>query len=251
MKKYLHNFKIIFAFIIVIMLVYLIIIQDNKVSFSEKYIMEGTRYQSSIYYINNNSKIKVLIIGGIHGNEIAGIEATEKIVENKPNWANLIVIPRANTEAIKFKKRNPYYMSDLNRTFPGRKGGTDTEILAYEIFNLIEKEKPQIVIELHEWEKGYDEDIKYLTNGLILDSYESKLWNIIEKVYNYYRTQDYDIKIMLDISPLEGSLNKEVSERLDIPVLTIESNMKDDIDNRINFHLYVIENVIKRFEMDD
>lgn len=222
-----------------------------KYPVKDYFIMKDTRYESSVYYINNHKKTKVLIIAGIHGNEIAGIEAAEKILRDKPDWANFIVIPKANSEAIKLKERNPYYMSDLNRAFPGRQNGTDTEILAYEIFKIIENEEPDFVIDLHEWGKKYDEDSRYLSNGLILSSLDLKFWQIVEKVYNKHILNNNSTKLMLSISPLNGSLNKEIAEKLDIPVLTIESNMNDNLEDRINFHLYTIENIIKKFEMDD
>jgi hypothetical protein len=55
----------------------------------------------------------------------------------------------------------------------------------------------------------------------------------------------------LSIDPPKGSINREVSEILDIPVLTIESNMENSLKDRVDFHLYIIENIIKNYEMDD
>ncbi|MDD2446324.1 MAG: succinylglutamate desuccinylase/aspartoacylase family protein [Tissierellia bacterium] len=209
--------------------------------------MAGTKYESPIYYIDNGRKIKVMIISGIHGNEIGGIKAAARIIEVKPDWANFIIIPRSNTEAVRNEERNPYYMSDLNRAFPGKPNGTDTEVMAYEIFKLVEKESPDIVMDLHEWERNYDEDSSFLANGLILDLMDSKFMEITEKVYDDYIIDNDSTKIMLDTSSLNGSFNKEVSDRLGIPVLTIESNMNDKLENRISFHLYVIERIINYF----
>lgn len=234
-----------------IILIGLIVIYIYKISYTynykDCYIMEGTKYESPIYYIDNGKKIKLMIISGIHGNEIASINAAERIIEEKPNWADFIILPRANIEAVKLKERNPYYMSDLNRAFPGKAKGTDTELLAYEIFKLIEKEKPDIVIDLHEWERSYDEDNRLLSNGLILSFDNPRFWETTKKVYDEWSLRDNSTKIMMEASILKGSLNKEVSDLLDIPVLTIESNMNEKLENRIKFHLYVIESIIKYF----
>ncbi len=238
---------------ILIIVISILVIIYPRYNVKDTYIMEGTRYETPIYYLNHGNKgTKVFIVGGIHGNEIAGIEVAKKIVEEKYIWANMVIIPMASIEACRLETRNPYYMMDLNRTFPGKKSGTDTEILAYEIFRVIELEKPDFVIDLHEWNRLHDEDSSLLTHGLILSSVEGKLWKSAEKVYNEYnRLNDEEVKLSLNISPPSGSLNKEISEKLGIPVLTIESNMDNSLQERIDFHIYIIENIIKNYEMDD
>lgn len=207
--------------------------------------MEGTRCETYAYYKKKKiSRMKVIIIAGIHGNEVAGIKAAESILENDYS-SSLIVIPRANIEASKLKVRTPYYMEDLNRSFPGNSKGSEVKKLANEIFTLIEKEKPDFVLDLHEWNVEYDEDPKLHSNGLILDTIEGKFWKTVEKVYNDIK--DENIKTMLTLGPPKGSLNKEVTERLKIPVLTIETNMNQPLEDRINFHISIIERLIKYY----
>lgn len=232
--------------IIIIMLLYSF--PDDK---RQNLLMVGTRYESPIYYLTDSrNKTKVFIISGIHGNEVGGIGASERIITQKYEWADMTIIPRANEEAYKLKVRNPYYMSDLNRAFPGKENGTDTERLAYEIFNLVKKGKPDIVIDLHEWDNKFDEDNSLLTNGLVINSVGGRLWESGEKVYNQYNKLDKKDKLLLNIGPPSGSINKEISERLNIPVITIESNMNNSLEDRIDFHLYIIENIINEYEMD-
>lgn len=216
-----------------------------------KLIMEASRYESPIYYLNRNKKgPKIVIVAGIHGNEIAGIQAAEKIVEKAYDWAEMVVIPRANIEAARLGVRNPYYMSDLNRTFPGRNPGTDSQFLADEIFTIIKNERPDMVFDLHEWEKRFDEDESLLEYGLIFNSRENKVWESVEKLYNEYEDLNLDYKLVRSLGPPSGSINKEVSERLKIPVLTIESNMEDSLGKRVDFHLDIIKKTIKNYEMD-
>lgn len=216
-----------------------------------KLIMEDSRYESPIYYLNKNKNgPKIVIVAGIHGNEIAGIEAAEKIIEEAYDWAEMVIIPRANIEAARLGVRNPYYMSDLNRSFPGRNPGTDSQLLADEIFTIIKNESPDMVFDLHEWEKKFDEDESLLEYGLIFNSMENKLWESVEKLYNEYKYLNLDYKLVRSLGPPSGSINKEVSERLKIPVLTIESNMGDSLEKRFDFQLDIIKNTIKNYEMD-
>lgn len=238
-------------FLILLVVFFLFLVPKFNTNQRLESLMKDTKYQTPIYYLNeNNNKIKIVIVAGIHGNEIAGVKAVEKIIEEKYNWAEMILIPKANIEAYKSKVRNPYYMSDLNRSFPGKDKGTDTELLAKEIFNIIEKEKPDFVLDLHEWNKAYDEDEKKLDNGLIFNSTENKLWKSGEKIYNEYGDTKTNNMLTLNLGSPNGSLNKEIWEFLNIPVLTIESNMSESLDQRIDFHLQIIKKIIKNYEMD-
>ncbi|WP_027623941.1 succinylglutamate desuccinylase/aspartoacylase family protein [Clostridium lundense] len=207
-------------------------------------IMEQSGLKSPVYYVKGKEKgPKIFVIGGIHGNEIGGIEAAEKIRKLRIKKGTIIVIPRSNIEACKNEERNPYYMQDLNRNFPGKNNGTDTEKLAYEIYGLIKREKPDIVIDLHEWESNSPAIIFNSTNNifsLILDIIDKMNNNVIKMSnFSYYST------------PPVGSINKEVSEKLNIPVITIESDMKEKLEDRINMHMYIINTVLKYYRMDE
>lgn len=208
------------------------------------YIMKGSELETSVYFINGEENgAKIFIIGGIHGNEIAGIEAAEKIKKLNIKKGKIIVIPKCNIEACKNGERNPYYMQDLNRNFPGKDNGTDTERLAYEIYNLIKKEKPDIVIDLHEWESSSPAIIFNSTKNafpLILTIIDKMNNDIIGvKNFSYYST------------PPPGSINKEVSQRLNIPIITIESYMKEKLEDRINTHINIVNTVLKYYGMDE
>lgn len=235
--------------LVVIGLVILFILGNRKEDKIER-IMKDSIYETSIHYINQKvRKPRVFIVAGIHGNEIAGIKAAELLLEEDLP-INLGLLPLANSEAYRIEVRNPYYMADLNRNFPGRKVGTHTEQLAYEIFESIRKFKPDFVIDLHEWERVHDENSQILNHGFILNTMERKLWQVAEKVYNNYN-QTNDDKISLDLQAPAGSLNREVWEKLSVPVITIESNMAYDLDERINFHINIVKELINTYETDD
>ena len=219
-KKFLYMIILITLFLIA----YFFFNADKK-----QYIMEGTVYETPVYYINNNQRMKVMIIGGIHGNEIGGIIAADDIVDNEYDWADFIIIPRANIEAFKQNVRAPYYMSDLNRAFPGKLLATDTEELAFGLYSFIQDVNPDLVIDLHEWRRKYDGDGSTNSNGLIVSSGDMKFFKAIENVYADCIGANSDYKVMLEFGGISGTLNREVSEGLGIPALTIESNMNTDI----------------------
>ena len=60
--------------------------------------------------------MKILVIGGMHGNEMLGIDLVKSLQENPLENIDSVL---ANEEAIKINKR--FVEQDLNRSFPGVK----------------------------------------------------------------------------------------------------------------------------------
>lgn len=228
---------LIFALILSILLVG----RERKVA-----IMVGTEYETPIFYLDNGRDLEVLIIAGIHGNELAGILAAERIIDEALDWANFIIIPRANVEAVKLGVRYPYYMQDLNRAFPGKGTGRDTEVLAYEIFEFIETLDPDLILDLQEWERRSDEDGTHYCHGLIIGSNGLDIWKAVEGIVREYNSKfgSSGVKLIIEAGVLDGSLNKEVWRGLGIPVITIESNMKLGMEDRVDFQLFIIEQLL-------
>ena len=81
--------------------------------------------------------MKILVIGGMHGNEMLGIDLVKSLQENPLENIDSVL---ANEEAIKVNKR--FVEQDLNRSFPGVKSS-----------GMYEQQRP---IELLEMCKDYD-----------------------------------------------------------------------------------------------
>lgn len=202
--------------------------------------------ETQIFY--NKGKQKgphILIISGLHGNEIAGIKTAEKLKTHMLKRGKLTIIPKANIEACSKNVRHPYYMQDLNRNFPGKKQGTDTQKLAYELYTFIRKESPDIIVDLHEWDTKFVNISKRPYNSIIINGIDANLLPIILKIQGSEDIYHFDILSC----PPKGSLNKEVSENLKIPVLTIETDMGKEIDYRLNAHLYIIDSILDYYKM--
>ncbi|MCK5043430.1 succinylglutamate desuccinylase/aspartoacylase family protein [Candidatus Pacearchaeota archaeon] len=98
---------------------------------------------------------KILIIAGIHGDEVSAVLTAYEIKEwvEKNSLKNITIIPRANKIAYCLGlKENPEDKKNLNRTFPGKKDGTFSERLAFKIFNFAKNF--DYVIDLHNYANG-------------------------------------------------------------------------------------------------
>ncbi|WP_431472373.1 succinylglutamate desuccinylase/aspartoacylase family protein [Nonlabens sp. SCSIO 43208] len=80
----------------------------------------------------------VLLTGGIHGDEINGIEVVRQIIAhgwNKPKRGTIICIPVVNIFGFLQLKREFPDGRDLNRVFPGTKKGSLASRFAYQLSN--------------------------------------------------------------------------------------------------------------------
>lgn len=87
------------------------------------------------------------VVGGIHGDERAGIVAAHDIAKWSPDYGQMVVVPEANPQAIKQNSRTNEN-GDLNRKFMYRKEPTSRRAQA--IWKEVTASKPDVVFTLQE-----------------------------------------------------------------------------------------------------
>lgn len=104
-----------------------------------------------------------IVQAGIHGDEIAGVHALEELLEGdfQPTHGRLIVIPVMNPGAYRARERAAPGGLDLNRVFPGDADAPELERrLARMYMDLVEIERPALLVTLHESKKRFDPEVK-------------------------------------------------------------------------------------------
>lgn len=104
----------------------------------------------------------VLLQGGIHGDEVAGVHALEELLEDgiRPAAGRLVMIPAMNRAAYRARQRTAPGGLDLNRCFPGSADAEELENrLARRFMDLARDERPALMATLHESEKRYDPSV--------------------------------------------------------------------------------------------
>ncbi len=94
---------------------------------------------------------RVLVLGGVHGNEPGGWLAAESVAEWEPRAGSLLVLPRANLLATRAFERTFPDLGDLNRLYPG----SDTNPLpmsrmAAAIVGVVREFAVDLVLDMHE-----------------------------------------------------------------------------------------------------
>lgn len=224
-----------------------VLAEDNS---SAATIMQGSELSTEIYVADSGViGPTVIIIGGIHGDETAGVIAAEALIKLKPVKGKVVVLPRANKPACESNVRTMYYMEDLNRCFPGDKEGSLSEYAAAAIFEKIIGYSPSIVIDLHESKEKFGEDAASLGQSLIIseqgDSAEIVL-DILEKLNEKVETGN---EFTFTSGAPKGSLNSEISKLLCIPAITVETWSGQIMEARVKNHIDAVTLIIEYFNM--
>ncbi|KYG65436.1 carboxypeptidase [Bdellovibrio bacteriovorus] len=119
-------------------------------------------------YEFHNGGPEVLILGGVHGDEVEGVIAAQELMKHfmksNPYKLNITLVPQFNLEGVIFKTRGNGNGVDLNRNLPtkdwspevktpryhpGPAAGSENEnkgLMAY-----CEAKKPVFILSLHSW----------------------------------------------------------------------------------------------------
>jgi predicted nuclease of predicted toxin-antitoxin system len=199
------------------------------------------------YFVNGDQSDKTIIINaGIHGNEIASQLAALRLKKAEVDGGRLVVIPRANPKAIAAGKRNSPDDQLLNRSFPGKIGASTAENRAAEIFNLIEKFSPVLLLDLHESEEFNSINKKFVGQSIIAYPDDNSIWQASQTVELINEGIDKDIeKFVLITPPKTGSLAQAVGKHLNIPAFTLESCKKLELKKRIDYQIELITLLLK------
>lgn len=219
-------------------------------------ILDETIYETEVHtFVTNVEGPKVAIVGGIHGDEIAGWDVGLQLLDYDFQKGSYLIIPRANIVAAQLGLRYPgqgsqgWYQdvkySDLNRIFPGRSDGNPTEVIADAIINQIEAFDPDYIIDLHESRDSYTGG--YLGDSVIYNNVKTSLFalEMVEEMNaNHLSTGDTIFRV--DNSAPEGSFNNYCSAHFDAYVMTFETNRKLDLSKRIAQQLALIQILFNR-----
>ena len=218
-----------------------------EVSSRQFMLMKGRETATPVHVLDSGRPGPLaLVIAGLHGDEVAGMVAAKRLIASRPERGKIIVLPVANRLAADSAVRAPYYMHDLNRAFPGKKTGNSTEMLAAAVMGVIERYRPAIVIDLHEADSRAAPEIGETANTLIL-SEDGRAAGIALPVLEALAEGGETRFTFLSGAP-KGSLNREVSTRLGIPVITVETDRLDALEQRTQTQLSIIRLILENIE---
>ena len=116
----------------------------------------------------SNGGSKVLILGGVHGDEIEGVVCANGLLselqKSYPYALDVTLIPAFNMDGVLHRTRTNFNGVDLNRNMATKDWSSDVKTPRYHpgpfansepesqaLSRWIETEKPQLIISLHSW----------------------------------------------------------------------------------------------------
>ncbi|WP_422358500.1 succinylglutamate desuccinylase/aspartoacylase family protein [Reichenbachiella sp.] len=183
----------------------------------------------------------LLITGGMHGDEINGIEIVRRIISNKfhkPLIGTVICIPILNVYGfINFSRQTADGGKDINRSFPGTRHGSLASQLAYRL--------TQDILPL------IDYGIDYHTGGARINNYP-QIRAQMDDAKNLELAKAFSPKFMIHSPFREKSFRKEAAKK-DKSILVFEGGeslrlRKHAIDEGVNGFLRVMKHLNMREE---
>lgn len=187
---------------------------------------------------------KVLILGGVHGDEIEGVWAAYGLLDSFagsfPYHLDLILVPAFNLDGVLAKERRNARKVDLNRNlptrdwtdnvaqeryFPGPSANSESENQA--LVRFLESEKPALIISLHSWKPLLN------INGDCLVEAEA-----------IHRHTGYRIEESIGY-PTPGCLGTYAGLERDMPTLTYEIERGLDQNSVLTTHIPAILEALK------
>ena len=233
-------------------------------------ILENSSYETTVYkFTSNVPGKKYAIVGGIHGDEVAGWKAALQLKERRDFTGEVLIIPQASILACKREERYPgrglggivngVSYKDLNRNFPGDPNGNVTKQIAYAISETVKDFNPDVVVDLHESLRSssssfFDQDTSSRLGDLLIygNSWTSLFTQSVIEDYNDIYLKDGDYPFGTDTYAPGNSFNQYFGKLYeDRIVLTIETTryINDTTpkseSRRIEQHLELIDMIMK------
>lgn len=198
-------------------------------------------------YEFHNGGPEVLILGGVHGDEIegviAGMELLKHFMTSFPYKLNLTLVPQFNLEGVIYKTRGNGNGVDLNRNLPTKDWSPEVKTPRYHpgpfagsesenkgLISYLEKKRPVFVLSLHSWQPVLN------VNG-----------NCHKVAEALARRTGY--KIDDDIGyPTPGCLGTYSGLERDLPTLTYEIERGLSAEKIIDIHVPAILESLKTLE---
>ncbi|MFA6627577.1 MAG: succinylglutamate desuccinylase/aspartoacylase family protein [Bacilli bacterium] len=224
---------------------------EVEIDHSEMTIMTGTIYETEVHtFVTNVDGPRVVIVGGIHGDEIAGWTAGLELLEFDYKKGSYLIIPQASILACQLGKRYPgqgnngqyneVTYEDLNRVFPGSASGSATGMLAYAIISAVSDFNPDVIIDLHESKDSYTNG--YLGDSVIYGNVKTALFALeMTEEMNANHITATDTPFHAENSAPEGSFNHYCGQTFDALVMTFETNRKLDFSRRFDQQMDLIQ----------
>jgi len=213
------------------------------------------------YFIKKGKKKggRILIIGGIHGNEPGGYKTSDILVDTEIKKGTLAILPRSNPESIFTFKRG--YNGDMNRKFAYLSHKDADFYKVNSIKNFIADFKPDLILSLHDGYGYYAKHHNQWGESIVIDEaiyHNIPLLKQASFVSEYLRNKGYNIPIHNTRTSEKNSHHKEQRMSLtyyalthhNIPSFCIEGSKQSSLKRTTKIHLLAIKKFFELYNVE-
>jgi hypothetical protein len=197
----------------------------------------------------------LLVQGGIHGDETAGVHALEELLEEglRPTKGRLLVVPVMNPPAYRADQRMAPGGLDLNRCFPGDPDAERYESrLAATFMDLITSERPALVATLHESKKRYDPEVTPSFGQTLVYGVQPCPPVLEQVVAGLNRTRLSDGEAWAtQYYPVSTSSTEVIVDAIGCVGVCVETWMGFHLARRVQMHKEVVRRLLHAFDVLD
>ncbi len=201
---------------------------------------------------------RVLLIGGIHGNEVGAYKASDLLVDSEIIKGELLIIPRSNFTSILANVRG--YNGDMNRKFDYI-SKTDPDYYYVEgLKEIILSYKPDVVISMHDGYGFASENKRAWGQSVVIDEVRYKDFELYKKAYFVMNEANKVLKrkiAIINTRTFSGKSHKEQKKALtgwclkhNIEAYCIESSKQLLLNDKIKTHLSMLEAFFKLYNIE-
>ena len=220
-------------------------------------LVKGTKWETPFFMRDSGvAGPTVFITGGVHGNEPAGARAAEQIRHWPIEKGRLVVVPRVNNLGLlantRFLPDEPPLLRDLNRQFPKTKAPAVAKgMLAMALWELIGKQKPDWLIDLHEGIDFHQINSKSVGSSII-DVKGKAADAVVPQMLKAVNAEipDPKKKLVRLRYPVDGSLARAAHEKLKVTAMILETTSKSQpLSKRVRQHRQMVHVLLNHLNM--
>lgn len=231
--------------------------EECRVSNFSYTIQANTPHKTNVHVIEGQQAgPTAVVVGGMHGDEVAGYEVGNEMLDWQLNRGTLVVIPEADVDAINRGTRHGS-VGYLNRQFPT--GREPTSGLAQEIWGVIEMHEPDVVIDMHSsrgiWDAdtefdGYGQAIFSAPSVVSREPAEQTVAVMNERFLESY-SDSYEFTVGTTIDGSEPMLAHKVVSELDRPGYIVEvTEDNTDLPTQIIWMKSIVSNLLRAYGLE-
>ena len=208
---------------------------------------------------SKNPKFKVMLIGGIHGNEPGAYKAADMLVNATLKKGELFIIPRSNFTSILANMRG--YNGDMNRKFSTISKKDPDYYYVEMLKSAILEYKPDVVISMHDGYGFYIKNKRAWGQSIVIDEFRYKNFNLFSEANFVKNHANIYLKHKLDINntkTFSSHVHDEQKKALTgwclengIKAFCIEASKQlPSLKEKIKTHLVILREFFKLYDVE-